>query len=46
MWYVVDFYPNEQREVLVYDHFAGDNSFIIKFKRQKIFFLLIFNATF
>ena len=31
--------PNENREVLVYDHFTGDNSclkFIIKFKRKKI----------
>ena len=36
------FFPNENREVLVYDHFAGDNSylkFIIKFKRKKNVFL-------
>ena len=30
--------PNENREVVLYDHFAGDNSslkFIIKFRKNK-----------
>jgi hypothetical protein len=41
--------PNENREVLVYEHLAGNNSglkFIIEFKRRKMCFLPLFNATF
>ena len=39
---------NENREVLVYEHFVGDNSclkLIIKFKRRKKVFLPLFNET-
>ena len=43
-------YPNENREVVLYDHFAGDNSsleFMIKFRKKNIcFFLTSFYATF
>ena len=41
--------PNENREVLVYNHFAGDNSylkFLIKFKRKKnyLYIMQLFSA--
>ena len=37
--------PNENREVVLYDHFVGDNfslKFIIKFRKQIMFFSLHF----
>ena len=40
--------PHENREVLVYDHFAGENSllkFMIKSERRKKY-LPLFNVTF
>ena len=43
--------PNENREVVLYDHFAGDDSslkFIIKFRNKKVFttsFYVIFKAS-
>ena len=49
-WLIFGANPNENREVLVYDHFAGDNSFlkfIIKLKRKKnMFFYLYLVETF
>ena len=39
--------PNENREVVLYDHFVGDNSslkFIIKFRKKKKVFLTSFYA--
>ena len=41
--------PNENREVVLYGHFAGENSslkFIIKFRKKICFFLTSFCATF
>ena len=42
-------YPNENREVVLYDYFAGDNSslkFIIKFRKKVCFFKLLLSLYF